>query len=169
MGFRFTLIFVLALFAGRPGVADELTPQKRSDIVRLLQITGAENVSEQFSSTILHQMFASLKAARPDIPDRAYKVMEREISSILSEHVSTPGGLLDQVIFVYDKYYTDQEIRELLTFYSSPIGKKVVSTMPTVLNESIMAGQRWEESIAPEIKTRLIDSLRREGLLAASQ
>ncbi|TCG08834.1 hypothetical protein BZM27_09290 [Paraburkholderia steynii] len=169
MRFLFSLLLMIALVSARQACADELTPAKRSDIMLLLQVTRSANVVVQISSALAKPVFANLKAARPDIPDRAYTVAENEIKVILSEHISTSGGLLDQIVPVYDKYYTHQEIRELLAFYQSPIGKKVILAMPSMLNESMMAGQRWAEALGPEIRARLSDSLKREGLLTTSR
>ena len=48
---------------------------------------------------------------------------------------------------VYDKYYTHAEIKSLIQFYESPVGKKVAATMPKVLAESQQAGGQWGRQI----------------------
>jgi hypothetical protein len=91
--------------------------------------------------------------------------MDRELMALFSEKMSAPGELIDQVIPVYDKHFTHQEILELLAFYQTPIGKKTILVLPKVTNESMLAGQRWGQSLGPEIERRIINSLTREGLL----
>ena len=110
-------------------------------------------------------IFQALKASRPEVPDRALEVMDRELMALFSEKMAAPGGLMDQVIPVYHKYFTHQEIRELLDFYQTPIGKKAIMVLPRVVSDSMVAGRRWGESLGPEIETRVRAALEREGLL----
>ncbi len=45
--------------------------------------------------------------------------------------------LLERIIPIYDKHYTESELEDLIEFYSSPIGKKHLSTTPTVMEETM--------------------------------
>ncbi len=134
-----------------------------------MDVTGSANIAKQFASASSQQIFQLLKASSPEIPDRALAVMDRELMALFSEKMSAPGGLMDQAIPVYAKYFTHQEIRELLAFYQTPIGKKAILVLPKVVNESMMAGQRWGQSLGPEIEKRVMTALRREGLLPKGQ
>ena len=160
------LLGLLALsFAGELALADELTPSKRADIERLLELTNSTGIAKQFASAISQQMFQALKAAKPEIPDRALAIMDEELMALLSEQMSAPGGLTDQVVPIYDRYFTHQEIQELLAFYRTPLGQKTIAVLPQVVNDSILAGQRWAQSLAPEMQKRVTEALQREGLL----
>ena len=146
-------------------VADELTNEKYRDIKRLIEITGASNLAEQMASVASQQFLQMLKASNPEIPDRALIVMETELKVLYAEKIPAPGGLLDQTIPIYDKYLSHEEIRELLAFYETPVGQKAILVMPSVVRDSTMAGQRWGQSLGPEIQERIVSALRREGLL----
>ena len=43
----------------------------------------------------------------------------------------------------WDKHYSHDEIKQLVAFYESPIGKKMVATQPLIVQESQVAGQQW--------------------------
>lgn len=46
--------------------------------------------------------------------------------------------LIEDISFpLYDKYFTDSELRDLVSFYKSPTGKKVIEVMPNLLTETI--------------------------------
>jgi uncharacterized protein len=107
---RLILMFLLSSFAGQVAAADELTTTKVEDIKHLMEITGSANIAKQFAAASSQQIFNTLRASRPDIPDRALAVLDRELVQLFSDNISVPGGLLDQVIPIYDKYFTDQEI-----------------------------------------------------------
>ncbi len=134
-----------------------------------MDITGSANIAKQFTSASSRQIFQTLKASRPEISDRTLGVIDRELMALFSEKMSAPGGLIDQVIPIYGKYFTHQEIRELLAFYQTPAGKKTILVLPKVVNESMMAGQRWGQSLGPEIEKRVMAALKREGILPKGQ
>lgn len=164
MPHRFVLVFLLAI-AAAPALAEELTDAKSGDIRHLMEVTGSTNIARQFAAASSHGIFQALKASRPEVPDRALEVMDHELMALFSEKMSAPGGLMDQVVPVYHRHFTHDEIRELLAFYQTPIGKKAIKVLPQVVSESMAAGRRWGESLGPEIETRVRAALEREGLM----
>jgi hypothetical protein len=158
-------LLILPLYLCNAALADDLTPAKLGDIRRLMDVTGSANIANQFASGTSQQMFKALKAARPDIPDRAMAIMEKELVKLFAEKMSASGGLLEQIVPVYHKHFTHPEIRELLAFYQTPIGRKAILVLPQVVNESMVAGQRWGQALGPEIEKRITAALRREGML----
>lgn len=159
------LLSFLACVCGQSALADDLTPAKLGDIKRLMEVTGSANIANQFAVGTSQQMFKALKAARPDIPERAMAIMEKELVKLFSEKMAASGGLLEQIIPVYHKHFTHPEIRELLAFYQTPIGRKAILVLPQVVQESMVAGQRWGQALGPEIEKRITAALSREGLL----
>jgi hypothetical protein len=49
--------------------------------------------------------------------------------------------ITEQLVGIYDKHYTDDEIKGLLQFYGSPLGQKVAAEMPKI-NREIQATVR---------------------------
>jgi hypothetical protein len=41
----------------------------------------------------------------------------------------------EQLVVLYDKHYTDEEIKSLLQFYGSPLGQKVATESPKIFRE----------------------------------
>jgi hypothetical protein len=41
----------------------------------------------------------------------------------------------NQLVQLYDKHYTDEEIKSLLQFYGSPLGQKVATDSPKIFRE----------------------------------
>lgn len=162
---RFVLAVVLSGCLGQAAIAEEISPSKLGDIKQLMEITGSANIAKQFAGMVSQQVFQMLKTSRPDIPAHAVDVMNKELLQLFSERMSVPGGLTDQIIPIYDKYFTQSEIKELLAFYQTPIGKKAISVLPKVVNESMLTGQKWGQSLGPEIDKRVKAVLTKEGLM----
>ncbi len=82
--------------------------------------TGAEQVS-QYIATSLAQAGAQTPA---DLPARVAEEYARIMPSY-QEILDLQAGLLA-------KHYTDGELRELLAFYRTPLGRKAIRIMPEV-------------------------------------
>jgi hypothetical protein len=49
---------------------------------------------------------------------------------------------------LHDKYFTESELRDLVSFYKSPTGKKVIEVMPDLIVESMT---RTTQAIMPKV------------------
>jgi hypothetical protein len=164
---RSTVAVVLAVAVATVSsmaAAEELTPQKRDDIKKLFAVTGGTKMGAQFAGMITQQLARGLKAVKPGTPDKAFQAVNQDLTALFSERMTQPSGLIDQVVPVYDRNFTHAEIKELLAFYETPIGRKVVETLPKVIAESMQIGQAWGQSLGPEIDARVKAALKREGV-----
>src|SRR5688572_9421100 len=96
--------WLLALALALPGlaVADDLTPQKRADIRRLIGVDGGVKLSGQLAAATGRSIEATLKKTRPGIPDRVFVTLNRDLIAFFEAHVDVNGGLLDRIVAVYD-------------------------------------------------------------------
>jgi len=158
------LFCLLLLILPISSQADELTQKKREDITKLLVTTGGTKIGVQFANAVTENLSKTLKAARPDIPDRVFTVLNQEMMSLMQEKMNAPGGMIDLVIPIYDKHFTHADIKELLAFYQTRIGRKSIEVLPMVVSESMQVGQSWGQSLGPEIAQRVDAVLKKEGI-----
>ena len=136
-----TILAVLCLFALAPPLqAQEGTTTKEQDIRRLLDLTGSAKLAEQ----IMDQLTTTLGE---DGADQAFWESFRAEVDIQE--------LVRMTIPIYDKHFTQAEIRELIAFYQTPLGAKVVEKMPAIAQESMVAGMEWGEEIVEKAMARL--------------
>jgi hypothetical protein len=55
--------------------------------------------------------------------------------------------LLDLAVARYDENFSDEEIKGLITFYETPLGKKVVAVQPTLAGLLQQDGQRLGQQL----------------------
>ena len=144
-----------------PARAEDLTQEKRADIERILEMTGALAIGQQMAVAAVSNFTQSLKKARPDIPQSALNVLPAEIAATFEENI---GSLREQIIPIYHKYFTADEVKEMIRFYSSDLGQKTIKVMPSLVQEGMLVGQRWGESLGPKINQRVTDRLRKQGI-----
>jgi hypothetical protein len=164
MRLRLVLLNVCLLALLTPGataIAQTPDPTFDSDILKLLDYTGAANLTAQLTTLMTRAIMQQSKA--PQGP--AATIVSEVVQAVVAKHVSGPSGLTARMVPVYAKYFTHDEVRALLAFYASDIGKKTVAVMPMALQEGAQIGQAWANELGPEIKTELEKRFRAEGLL----
>ena len=61
------------------------------------------------------------------------------------------------MIKIYTDNFTEQDLKDLVKFYQSPLGKKVQEKMPTVTQLSAQMSQQKLESAVPVVNKLLAD------------
>lgn len=108
----------------------------------LLEMTGSGKLGVQ----VMNNMIASFKTKLPNVPGEFWDEIGKEVN---------PEGLIELVAPIYAKYYTDQELVQLLEFYKSPLGKKVIANMPLITQDSYQIGEEWGRKIGERVERRL--------------
>src|SRR5262245_47668038 len=122
---------VLLLFMWPPQVeAQNIDPQFRADTESLLQLTGSGDI-EALAKLVAAQVIETLKRSQPDVPERTSGIVTEVVRSEFLKAFEAPDGLRDKWVAIYAMHFTHDEIRVLLDFYRTPLGRKSVSLMPT--------------------------------------
>lgn len=64
---------------------------------------------------------------------------------------------------IYASNFSEQELKDLLAFYKSPLGKKSLEQEPKSIEASLNYMRNWGEDMAQEINTRFRDELKKRG------
>lgn len=162
MLFRKVLVMLVALvaFCG-PSSAEELTPDKRADIESLLTMTGALSLGKQMATALAANLTQTLKTERPDIPQQVLDSLPAEVSAVFEENLAS---FKEEIISIYHKHLTAADVKRLIQFYSTDLGQKVVSVLPTIMLEAAIVGQRWGQSLGPMLEQRILATLEKQGI-----
>jgi len=68
-----------------------------------------------------------------------------------------------QMIQVYAEAYTEPELRELIAFYRTPIGKKTVVMMPKLMQKGAALGQKAVQDHLPELQAAIEKKMKESG------
>jgi len=60
------------------------------------------------------------------------------------------GEIIAKLIPVYDMYFTEEELRELLNFYQGPVGQKVLKVTPELTKEALKVTIQYFQEKAKE-------------------
>jgi len=154
----------LALVAAQPAHAETIDPAFRSDIEKLLVVTGSAKSGALMSTLIAGQMLDGLRKSRPDISEDVIALTKQVLEAEFTKAFEGPEGMTSRIVAIYQKHFTHEEVTGLLSFYASDLGKKMIVMMPVLIQESMAAGQEWAMENMPRISAVLESRLSAEGV-----
>jgi len=128
-------------------------------------VAGAAAPHDSAKAAVLRQLLARTQAA-----DQAIALMEASLPAQRQSNPRIPavfwdrfiieararrGELVDMISVVYDRHFTIEELRQLLAFYDTPLGRKLLAAQPAIAQESVQAGQQWGQRIGVAIGAQL--------------
>ncbi len=129
--------------------AGAIDPAKEADIRSLLELVGARDQVQDSMTRAAEQYREKLLETVPN--NRQGQLFVNAVISSYEKKFDVEA-VTEQLISVYDKHYSDEEIRGLLQFYGSPLGQKVAAESPKIgreIQESIRlsAGKAAKEAL----------------------
>lgn len=127
--------------------------------------TAGGSPRDSVKAALIRQLLTRMQAA-----DQAIAVMEASLPSqrrsnpgipavfwdrFIAEARARRGEFVEMIAVVYERHFTSEEIRELLDFYDTPLGRKLLVAQPAIAQESSEAGQLWGQRVGAEIVAQL--------------
>lgn len=132
------LVAMCLLFLCTVGVKAQDETYKKT-FKEMLQISGTNDTFEKVLKVMDLMKNQAIKS-----PDKK-KAMEVSDLGVQKEDMDY---LMDLLIPVYYKYYTLKDLKEIIAFYKTPIGKKMNANTPQIAVESVAVIQPFIERIS---------------------
>lgn len=110
-----------------------IDPAKEADIRSLMELVGARDLVQDGVNTAIEQSREKLLATVPN-NDKGQAFVNAFADSYQKKF--DVDQVTNQLMVLYDKHFTDDEIKGLLQFYGSPVGQKVAMEMPKINRET---------------------------------
>jgi hypothetical protein len=72
--------------------------------------------------------------------------------------------LVNDVARNYATHFTEQELKDVLAFYKSPAGKKLISEQSKVVEASMKFAQDWANKLSDQVIAQMREELKKRGL-----
>lgn len=101
----------------------------KKDVLKVIENSGAAN---------------QMKAAKGQI---LKMIPEAKQAAFIVEFDATLPALYDKLAAVYMDVYSKEDIKAMLTFYDSPVGKKMAENSGVLMEKSQTAAQEWGQGL----------------------
>ncbi len=160
---RMLLLLVITALAIHPLQAQDT--EKKADLLKLLNIYGVFEVGDQLVLAIGMQVIDLYRKANPKATEQTLISIQKEVKAVVDGAMRESGGISDKFVEIYGKYFTHAEIKEIITFHESPVGKKIKEVERSLAKDVMVAGQKWGESIGPTVLQRTKTRLKKKGIV----
>jgi uncharacterized protein len=94
-----------------------------------------EAMAGKASSQAYDMMVATIGAKVKDLPPGFLEAARGELDDLMKAIMPPYQEVLDLQAGLLVKHYSPAELKEMLAFYRTPLGQKVIRTMPEVMND----------------------------------
>jgi len=165
------LSLALLLSVSHASAQDKISASKRAVINELLEVTGAkENFAKVLDSVFAMEEIQSSRSIESRInddkstsPEEKKELLQKAQASsdriakrfrdYFTTELNLQAGVEEISISLYDKYFTEDELRDLVAFYKSSTGKKAITVLPKLFSDSMtMVSEKYDSKIAEFVK-----------------
>ena len=82
--------------------------------------------------------------------------MEKEYEPRVNE-------LMDDAARIYASHFSEQELKQLLTLYQSPLGQKMLEEEPKALDESMAEAGAWADVFSHDVIEKMREEMKKRG------
>ncbi|AWN14612.1 hypothetical protein SALB1_0405 [Salinisphaera sp. LB1] len=145
-----------AAAVGSPPAHAAGSDARKEQLIRtLVELTDTPEVQALFSQELVDRVSRAIAMFGPTLNPRTMGVIQQQTRAVVSEHIRDGDALYSVLAPVYEKHFNLIELSQLVRFYRSPLGQKLVDTSPELMAETMDLGSQWGLSLVPEIVQRV--------------
>jgi len=125
----------------------------------LVAVTGATTLFNPLIAGVVEQAKLLFLQQNPGIGKDLNEIAEKLRNDLAPRFAE----LSNEVAKLYATNFTDQELKDILAFYKSPSGKKLIVQQPKVADSSMKFAQEWANKLSDEVIGKMRDELKKRG------
>jgi hypothetical protein len=156
------LILGLALAGAPAGAQTAEKPASPAALAAAKEILAMKNASAMYSAAvpnIVQQTKDQLLQSNLN-----YQKDLNEVAVIVAQKLNgREKEIGDGMAQVYAGQFTEQELKDLVAFYKSPLGQKLLSTEPRAIQMSMAYMNQWAQQFAEIVNGEFRSEMRKRG------
>jgi uncharacterized protein len=126
---------------------------------QVIAIKGASVMTDPLARGVIESVKNSFVPTNPNLT--------RELNDVaLALHKELDGKsseVLEQMAQAYAERFTEQELKDLLVFYKTPLGQKFTREEPSAIEDGLKRAQQWADAFAETVMARMRSEMLKKG------
>jgi hypothetical protein len=160
---RLALVAALALacaFAGHAAAqAPAPTPGALAAAKELVALKGGGAMFDPLIPGVIESAKNQFVPTNPQLAGPLNEVANQ----LHKEYAPRRAELLDLVANIYARHFTEAELKDIVAFYKTPAGKKMVAQEALAIQESLDAAQQWANEFSDAVIARFRSEMQKRG------
>ena len=145
--------------APAPAAAAQFTPAHLALAGEVIAAAGIARSFENVVPQLAQALGATVTRTRPEVA----KDLGEIVQVLRPEFDAKRDEMLASAARSFASRLTEAELRDVLAFFTSPIGRKYVATQPAILEEMFTELQGWTERVEQFVVARVREELQKRG------
>ena len=144
---RKSLFIILSLLLSIPATQAQ-DNEFEKDLALMLELNG----SKESYDMVFEQIVGQLKYSMPNVSDENWAKVKADVfdKQIIE--------LNKKLVPIYKKHFTHDEIKGIIAFYQTEVGKKMAQKSAILAQESMAIGQQWGMQLGQSIQDYLTNN-----------
>jgi hypothetical protein len=125
----------------------------------LVELKGGAAMFDPVIVSVIEQTKAALLQTNPQLA----KDLNDVATQLRAEFTPRRNELMTEAAKLYATAFTEQEIKDMTTFYKSPLGRKMLTTEPQVIDATFNFVEQWGPRVAEEAMNRFRAEMKKKG------
>jgi hypothetical protein len=148
------VLAILAISFTVASTAQTQTSSVNKEYLELIKQLISVTKVEQSTHNLMKSMIASFKTDNQDIPEEFFDELSSRLEKTMMEEMATITA------HAYAKHFSESELKELLEFYSTPLGAKLCDKLPEIQQELYQVGAELGQKVAQEFLDELLNYMK---------
>ena len=159
-GARLAAVALSLALAGPAAFAQQQpTAAATATAKELINVTGANGLFNPLIAGVIEQAKILYLQQNPALA----KDLNEIAANLRTEMTPRMSELADEVARLYTADFSEQELKDILAFYKSPAGQKLLAQQPKVIDASMKFAQTWANKLSDEVVAKMRDELKKRG------
>ncbi len=139
--------------------SEQPTPASVATAKELVTSTGAMALFTPLIAGVIEQAKLVFLQQDPGLAKDLNEIATQMRTDLAPRQVE----LTNEVATLYASSFTDDELKAILSFYQSPVGKKLLERQPQVVESSMRFAQTWANKLSDEVVGQMRAELKKRG------
>jgi hypothetical protein len=142
-----------------PAAAQEPSANSVALAKEMITLKGGNVIFERIVPGVIESAKNSLIPTNPQVAPQI-----NEVAMLLHKELEPKRAeLVTEVSTIYARRFTESELKELLAFYKTPLGKKVINEEPNALDLAMKRAQAWADDLYERVLSRFRVEMKKKG------
>jgi len=149
--------FLLSALPTAPARAQSANAVAMSN--EILDLRGSMKIFEAIVPGVVEQSKNTLLQVNPNL----FKDLTAVSDDLRKEYTPRLAQLRAEMAKIYASRFTEQELKDTLAFYKSPLGRKLVTEEAIFVDRSMSTAQDWAIKLNEEVLARFRAEMKKKG------
>lgn len=139
--------------------AQQPTPAAVDLAKQVIMVKGGNNMFDPIVPGVIESAKNMFLPTNPGLA----KDLNEVAAQLRKDYEPKRVELLNEVARTYAQQFTEQELKDLVVFYKTPLGQKVIAEEPRALDAAMTRAQDWANNFSEEVISKMRAEMKKRG------